>query len=105
MARLLKRPYGADTKLVCGGLNNAEIPVHSNIIAARSNVLAEMISLLGEPQVSEKSKVNIAEDKALDIQNAEEEKVIKKKNICLQLATSVDFDCSLTKNITGLKAN
>ncbi|XP_076655277.1 TD and POZ domain-containing protein 2 isoform X3 [Halictus rubicundus] len=50
MARLLKRPNGADTKLVCGGLNDAEIPVHSNIIAARSSVLAEMISLLGEPQ-------------------------------------------------------
>ncbi|XP_076655273.1 TD and POZ domain-containing protein 2 isoform X1 [Halictus rubicundus] len=74
MARLLKRPNGADTKLVCGGLNDAEIPVHSNIIAARSSVLAEMISLLGEPQVSVKSKVNIAEDKALDIQNAKEEK-------------------------------
>lgn len=44
MARLLKHPSTADTKLICGGLANIEIPVHSSIITARSNVLAEMLS-------------------------------------------------------------
>lgn len=44
MARLLKHPRAADTKLTCGGLTSTEIPVHSSIIAARSDILAEMIS-------------------------------------------------------------
>lgn len=43
MARLLKHPRAADTKLTCGGSNNTEIPVHGSIIVARSNVLADMI--------------------------------------------------------------
>ncbi|XP_017880179.1 protein roadkill-like isoform X2 [Ceratina calcarata] len=43
MARLLKHPYGADTKLICGDLTSTEIPVHSSVLAARSNVLAGMI--------------------------------------------------------------
>ncbi|XP_066589031.1 TD and POZ domain-containing protein 2-like [Prorops nasuta] len=44
MARLLRHPYAADTKLICGGLNRIEIPVHSSIIAARSLVLTQMMS-------------------------------------------------------------
>ncbi|KAF7406276.1 hypothetical protein HZH68_005645 [Vespula germanica] len=44
MDRLLKHPRTADTKLICGGLAGIEIPVHSSIITARSNVLAEMLS-------------------------------------------------------------
>ncbi|XP_033338406.1 protein roadkill [Megalopta genalis] len=74
MARLLRHPHGADTKLICGGLSSTEIPVHSNIIAARSSVLAEMISLLGEPQVKENSNLNTAEDKILNSQDPTEEK-------------------------------
>ncbi|XP_035731902.1 speckle-type POZ protein B-like isoform X1 [Vespa mandarinia] len=44
MARLLKHSRTADTKLICGGLAGIEIPVHSSIITARSNVLGEMLS-------------------------------------------------------------
>nr|XP_031841506.1 protein roadkill-like isoform X1 [Nomia melanderi] len=73
MARLLKRPFGADTKLLCGGLNSTEIPVHSNIIAARSSVLADMISPLAGSQMKETLKVN-TEEKVLDMQGMEEEK-------------------------------
>lgn len=43
MARLLKHPKFADTKLTCGGSSHTEIPVHASIIVARSNVLADMI--------------------------------------------------------------
>ncbi|XP_044009647.1 speckle-type POZ protein-like [Aphidius gifuensis] len=43
MARLLKHPKFADTKLTCGGSSHIEIPVHGSIIVARSNVLADMI--------------------------------------------------------------
>lgn len=52
MARLLKHPRAADTKLICGGPAGTEIPVHSSIIAARSNVLAEMISPIADSPVN-----------------------------------------------------
>ncbi|XP_015126883.1 protein roadkill [Diachasma alloeum] len=45
MARLLKHPKSADTKLTCGGgTAHTEIPVHASVIAARSDVLADMIA-------------------------------------------------------------
>ncbi|XP_058795822.1 speckle-type POZ protein-like isoform X2 [Phymastichus coffea] len=47
MARLLKHPHVADTKLICQGENEKEnmvIPVHSCVILARSDVLANMIT-------------------------------------------------------------
>lgn len=50
MARLLKHPRAADTKLICGGTNTTEIPVHSSVIAARSDVLADMIAPLAESE-------------------------------------------------------
>ncbi|XP_011302340.1 speckle-type POZ protein isoform X2 [Fopius arisanus] len=44
MARLLKHPKSVDTKLTCGGSSaHTEIPVHASVIAARSDVLADMI--------------------------------------------------------------
>ncbi|KAK0179587.1 hypothetical protein PV327_005325 [Microctonus hyperodae] len=43
MAKLLKHPRAADTKLICAGMSNEEIPVHASVIAARSDVLADMI--------------------------------------------------------------
>ncbi|XP_054001867.1 speckle-type POZ protein-like [Hylaeus anthracinus] len=73
MARLLKHPSGADTKLTCGGLTNTEIPVHSSILAARSNVLREMISPLNETSKKD-SKTDTAEDNASDTRDSQEEK-------------------------------
>lgn len=49
MARLLKHPQVADTKLIFQGENekeSKEIPVHSCVISARSDVLANMITPL-----------------------------------------------------------
>ncbi|XP_076164202.1 TD and POZ domain-containing protein 2 isoform X2 [Ptiloglossa arizonensis] len=74
MARLLKHPYGADTKLTCGGLDSTEIPVHSSILAARSNILAQMISPLSESSLKKNSKTDPAEDKIADTRNQQEEK-------------------------------
>ncbi|XP_003486831.1 protein roadkill isoform X2 [Bombus impatiens] len=79
MARLLKHSYGADTKLICGGLNKMEIPVHSNILAARSNVLAEMISPIRELNNRKSSKSDTAEDKISDMRELEED-IIDKEN-------------------------
>lgn len=79
MARLLKHSYGADTKLTCGGLNKMEIPVHSNILAARSNVLAEMISPIRELNNRKSSKSDTAEDKISDMRELEED-IIDKGN-------------------------
>ncbi|KAG7208621.1 hypothetical protein KM043_014828 [Ampulex compressa] len=63
MARLLKHPRAADTKLTCGGQSNtAEIPVHSGVIAARSNVLADMISPLAESRLRKDSIAEEAEE-------------------------------------------
>ena len=48
MAKLLKHQQAADTKLTCAGEDNeetTEIPVHSCLIAARSEVLESMITL------------------------------------------------------------
>ena len=79
MARLLKHSYGADTKLTCGGLNNTEIPVHSNILAARSNVLAEMILPSRDLNEKKNSRSDIAEDKIADIRELQEN-IIDKEN-------------------------
>lgn len=78
MTRLLKHPHGADTKLICGGLSSTEIPVHSSILTARSNILAEMILPRNESS-ARNAKVDTTEDKATDTQNSEE-KVIDKEN-------------------------
>lgn len=67
MARLLRHPRSADTKLTCGGINNAEISVHSSVIAARSPILAEMITPL-----SKESEVEVKE--TYEIENREEKK-------------------------------
>lgn len=58
MARLLKHPKAADTKLTCGAMNQEEIPVHESIIAARSDVLADMIVPVAEPANNKKNKDN-----------------------------------------------
>ncbi|XP_015432287.1 PREDICTED: protein roadkill-like [Dufourea novaeangliae] len=87
MARLLNHPHGADTKLICGGLTNTQIPVHSSIIAARSSVLAKMISPLREPRTTNTST---AEEKMLDTRDPDEEKVIDKENDCLEPRSSID---------------
>lgn len=76
MARLLKYSYGADTKLTCGGLTNTEIPVHSSVLAARSNVLAEMILPLNKFDERENSKTDTAEDKISDTREPQDENVI-----------------------------
>lgn len=52
MSRLLRHPEAADTRLVCAADGKNEepgIPVHSCVIAARSDVLADMIRPL-EPK-------------------------------------------------------
>ncbi|KAK1120862.1 hypothetical protein K0M31_011063 [Melipona bicolor] len=79
MARLLKHSYGADTKLTCGGLNNMEIPVHSSVLAARSNVLAEMILPLRDVNEKKNSRSDITEDKIADIPELQEN-IIDKEN-------------------------
>ncbi|KAK9300766.1 hypothetical protein QLX08_006632 [Tetragonisca angustula] len=79
MARLLKHSCGADTKLTCGGLNNMEIPVHSSVLAARSNVLAEMILPLRDLNEKKNSRSDIAEDKIADIPELQEN-IIDKEN-------------------------
>ncbi|XP_012288015.1 uncharacterized protein LOC105703862 [Orussus abietinus] len=58
MGRLLKHPRTADTKLICGGINITEIPVHSCIISARSPVLAEMITPYQRNPKSERTDLN-----------------------------------------------
>ena len=42
MSRLLRHPKDADTKVICA-THDAHIIVHSNIISARSSILANMI--------------------------------------------------------------
>ncbi|XP_034183204.1 TD and POZ domain-containing protein 2 isoform X2 [Osmia lignaria lignaria] len=80
MARLLKHPYSADTKLSCGGLNITEIPVHSNILAARSHILAEMMSPLRKSD--EQKNTDTAEDKISDTPESHVGNVISKENKC-----------------------
>ncbi|XP_061938956.1 uncharacterized protein LOC107998979 isoform X5 [Apis cerana] len=79
MARLLKYSYGADTKLICGGLNNTEIPVHSTVLTARSNVLAEMILPLKEFNERKDIKTNTIKDK-MDTRMLQENNIIDKEN-------------------------
>lgn len=57
MARLLKHPRAADTKLICGGTSGTEIPVHGSVIAARSNVLADMMVPLAEKETEKKTTI------------------------------------------------
>lgn len=79
MARLLKHSYGADTKLICGGLNNTEIPVHSTVLTARSNVLAEMILPLKEFNERKDMKTNTIKDK-MDTRMLQENNIIDKES-------------------------
>ncbi|XP_011505894.1 PREDICTED: TD and POZ domain-containing protein 2-like [Ceratosolen solmsi marchali] len=53
MARLLKHPQSADTKLIVAD-ENLEIQVHKCVIAARSDVLANMITPLEGNELEEK---------------------------------------------------
>ncbi|CAK9831504.1 TD and POZ domain-containing protein 2 [Anthophora retusa] len=76
MARLLKYSYGADTKLTCGG--STEIPVHSSVLTARSNVLAEMILPTNGFDRRKNSKADTAEDNISDTR--EEKNVMDKGN-------------------------
>ena len=62
MARLLKHSQAADTKLVYGGDESSTIPVHSCVIAARSEVLASMITPLEEQRKSEEIKDELSEN-------------------------------------------
>ena len=80
MARLLRHPHGADTKLTYGDLNSTEIPVHSSIIAARSNVLAEMILPVSESTAKRNSMADAAEDKISDRRDPQEERMVDKGN-------------------------
>lgn len=80
MARLLKHPYSADTKLSCGGLNNTEIPVHSSILAARSHVLAEMMSPIRESDGQKNSNTNTTEDKVSNTPEPQAGNLISKEN-------------------------
>ncbi|XP_015175358.1 PREDICTED: protein roadkill-like [Polistes dominula] len=63
MAKLLKHPRTADTKLICGGLSGTVIPVHSSIIIARSNVLAEMLSPISDSSINNELQSKRDEDK------------------------------------------
>lgn len=83
MARLLKHPYSADTKLSCGGLNITEIPVHSSILAARSHVLAEMMSPLRKSDGQKNT--DTAEDKISDTPEPHVGNVISKENKCFSV--------------------
>ncbi|XP_023245399.1 protein roadkill [Copidosoma floridanum] len=58
IAKLLKHPHAADTKLICtsGEDQNLEIPVHSCVIAARSQVLANMIEPLDDAKEEDKEE-------------------------------------------------
>ncbi|XP_043274922.1 speckle-type POZ protein B-like isoform X2 [Venturia canescens] len=60
MARLLKHPRAADTKLICGGTSGTEIPVHGSVIAARSNILADMMVPLAEKETEKKAQAEAA---------------------------------------------
>ncbi|CAL7951695.1 unnamed protein product [Xylocopa violacea] len=80
MARLLKHPYSADTKLICGETGSTEIPVHSSILAARSNILAEMIIPSKELNERKSLKADTAEDKISGTRDPQEETVIDKEN-------------------------
>ncbi|XP_076754677.1 TD and POZ domain-containing protein 2 [Xylocopa sonorina] len=80
MARLLKHPYSADTKLICGETGSTEIPVHSSVLAARSNVLAEMITPCKELNERKNLKADTAEDKISDARDPQEENVMDKEN-------------------------
>lgn len=58
MARLLKRPCAADTKLYYAGASDSTtIPVHNALITARSQVLAGMISPIETNGVGSESEV------------------------------------------------
>lgn len=96
MARLLRHPHGADTKLTCGDLNSTEIPVHSSIIAARSNVLAEMILPVSEPTAKRNPMADAAEDKISDTRDPQEERMVDKGNGRLEV-------CARRYSIPALK--
>ncbi|XP_076239185.1 TD and POZ domain-containing protein 2 isoform X2 [Calliopsis andreniformis] len=80
MARLLKHSYAADTKVICGDLNSTEIPVHSSVLAARSNILADMILPINESPATSNTKMDSTEVEVPDTRNSLEEKVINKEN-------------------------
>lgn len=56
-----------------------EIPVHSSVLAARSNVLAEMILPLRDLNEKKNSRSDIAEDKIADKLELQEN-IIDKEN-------------------------
>ncbi|XP_031778369.1 BTB/POZ domain protein isoform X1 [Nasonia vitripennis] len=73
MAKLLKHPQIADTKLVCSmedEKKTSEIPVHSCVIAARSDVLASMIRTI-EPTVQDEKVEEQENDHPNDNNNAD----------------------------------
>ena len=92
MARLLKHPRAADTKLVCGGTNTTEIPVHSSVIIARSNVLADMIVPLVESEPETKaagSQVEAAAESATEPET-EDKKVNGATDVRFKYPTKAD---------------
>ncbi|OAD53587.1 Protein roadkill [Eufriesea mexicana] len=101
MIRLLKHSYGADTKLTCGGLSNAEFPVHSSVLAARSNILAGMIVPLKEFNEREILKVNTAENTISNTRNLAEEHIIDKENGCFNKRYMFSLELlDLSKEVT-----
>lgn len=53
MGRLLRHSQAADTKLICSGEDVSETPVHSCVIAARSEALASMITAVDQDKTTE----------------------------------------------------
>lgn len=54
MGRLLRHAQVADTKLICSSEEVSEMPVHSCVIAARSETLASMITPVDEDKSTDK---------------------------------------------------
>lgn len=54
MGRLLKHAQVADTKLICSNDDVSEMPIHSCVIAARSETLANLITPLDQEKPTDK---------------------------------------------------